>query len=511
MPMRGKSLALLALLAAALVVPGGTRSADAEPGVAVATDQIMAGLYAPQQWFSREHIFEVNQASGKNVSIGGIWVDITEPPGNVTYMLEEIWSVGATPFVNIHFAGTPTDVSAGTFDSHISSLAASIDRWLSMGGNRMVMLAPMPEMNGNWIPYGMDPVGFRKAFRHIVWQSSKSGSTGWNVRWVFAPNGWSAPPHRMVDYYPGADVVDLVGMSAYNWGTSELGTQWTTVQATMGGALDEARGFAPEKPFLISQTASSSFGGDKEAWIREMFSYLAADPNAVGFIYFNIHKEQDWSINRGRTEVNQGWLDGMSLDTTVYQWPLVDWVNDGLLTVDNYHVVFEGRFSDDDRSPFVAEIEWLASSGITQGCDPQRFCPGEPVTRGQMASFLSRALALPVGSPDFFSDDAGSPHEEAINAIRAAGLTSGCAPTEFCPHASTTREQMATFLARSLGLPGSPTDFFTDDIGSIHEGDINALRDSEITLGCSETTFCPTTKVSREQMAAFLFRSFSSP
>jgi hypothetical protein len=374
-------------MAAIFAVAGANQVAIAEAGVAVATNQIMAGLYAPQQWFSREHIFEINQASGKDVSIGGIWVDITEPPGNVTYMLEEIWSAGATPFVNIHFAGTPGNVLEGHFDPHISSLAASIDRWLSLGGNRLVMLAPMPEMNGNWIPYGMDPVGFRQAYRHIVWLSSKSGSTGWNVRWVFAPNGWSAPPHRMADYYPGADVADLVGISAYNWGTSESGTQWTTVEETMSGALDEARGFAPEKPFLISQTASSSFGGDKDAWIREMFSYLAADPNAVGFIYFNIHKEQDWSINRGRTEVNLGWLDGMALDTTVYQWPLVDWANDGPLTVDTHQIVFAGRFSDEDHSPFVAEIEWLAGVGITQGCDLERFCPwrtGDQRTNGKL-------------------------------------------------------------------------------------------------------------------------------
>jgi hypothetical protein len=69
---------------------------------------------------------------------------------------------------------------------------------------------------------------------------------------------------------------------------------------------------------------------------------------------------------------------------------------------------------------------------------------------------------------------------------------------------------MATFLTRALGLAGSPTDFFTDDIGSVHEGDINALRESEITFGCSETTFCPTTTVSREQMAAFLYRAFAA-
>jgi hypothetical protein len=46
---------------------------------------------------------------------------------------------------------------------------------------------------------------------------------------------------------------------------------------------------------------------------------------------------------------------------------------------------------------FHQDIESLAWEGITRGCNPPdntRFCPGEPVHRGQMASFLTRALDL---------------------------------------------------------------------------------------------------------------------
>lgn len=507
--MRGKSIATLAFLAV-LVFAVESPDAIAEPGVAVATNQIMAGLYAPQQWFSREHINTVNELTGKKVSIGGIWVDVDEWPQNVTYMLEEIWSTGATPFVNIHVPGTAAEVAAGSFDAQISSLGAGLNLWLAKGDNRSVLLAPMPEMNGDWIPYGMDPANFKDAYRHFVWLASKSGSTAWKVRWVFAPNGWSAPPHQMADYYPGADVVDLVGMSAYNWGSNQPGLYWTTVAQTMGGALDEARGFAPEKPFLIAQTASSPFGGDKDAWIREMFAYLAQDPNAVGFLYFNIEKEHDWAIYKGST-LNQGWKDGMALETTLYQWPLTDWFETGPLTVDTYLIPFEGTFSDDDDSPFKAEIEWMATSGITQGCGVNRFCPQAPVTRGEMASFLFRALALPASVPDFFNDDAGSPHEEAINAIRDAGITEGCDATAFCPHLPTTRAQMASFLVRAFDLPSASSDYFADDSASIHYADINSLALAGITSGCSPGAFCPDATVSREQMAAFLYRSFAGP
>lgn len=54
-----------------------------------------------------------------------------------------------------------------------------------------------------------------------------------------------------------------------------------------------------------------------------------------------------------------------------------------------------GSFVDDEGSVHEADIEALAAAGITKGCNPpanDRFCPGDPVTRAQMASFLVRAL-----------------------------------------------------------------------------------------------------------------------
>jgi hypothetical protein len=44
--------------------------------------------------------------------------------------------------------------------------------------------------------------------------------------------------------------------------------------------------------------------------------------------------------------------------------------------------------------PFFQYVEALASSGITAGCGNNNFCPDAPLTRGQMAVFLSKALGL---------------------------------------------------------------------------------------------------------------------
>ena len=44
--------------------------------------------------------------------------------------------------------------------------------------------------------------------------------------------------------------------------------------------------------------------------------------------------------------------------------------------------------------PFFQFVEALAASGITAGCGNGNFCPDAPLTRGQMAVFLSKALGL---------------------------------------------------------------------------------------------------------------------
>ena len=158
---------------------------------------------------------------------------------------------------------------------------------------------------------------------------------------------------------------------------------------------------------------------------------------------------------------------------------------------------------------FFAEINWLAGQRITLGCTDDTFCPEDPVTRGQMAVFLARALALLPAPSGLFTDTTGSPYEWAISSVAAAGITQGCAVDRYCPNDAVTREQMASFLVRAFLFPAGD-DLFTDDDDSVHERDINALANSGVTVGCALTLYCSQEVVTREQMAAFLFRSFNS-
>jgi hypothetical protein len=177
-----------------------------------------------------------------------------------------------------------------------------------------------------------------------------------------------------------------------------------------------------------------------------------------------------------------------------------------------------GTFVDDDGGLHEGSIEAVAAVGITVGCNPpasDRFCPDRPVTRAEMATFLTRALDLeqPLGI-DTFTDDDASVHRGSIEAIAAVGITVGCNPPtgdRFCPDQSVTRAQMASFLTRALHLeqvPGANT--FMDDDFSVHQGDIEAITAAGITVGCNPPAgdrFCPDRPLTRAEMATLLTRA----
>jgi hypothetical protein len=142
-----------------------------------------------------------------------------------------------------------------------------------------------------------------------------------------------------------------------------------------------------------------------------------------------------------------------------------------------------------------------------------RFCPSQAVTRAEMATFIVRGLDIGEASVEPFSDIGGSVHEPAINAIAAVGITLGCNPPlndEFCPEKPITRGEMASMVARAFALTAVPEGPFTDLGESVHSADINAIAATGITQGCNPPAndeFCPYSLITREQMASMLARA----
>ncbi len=154
-----------------------------------------------------------------------------------------------------------------------------------------------------------------------------------------------------------------------------------------------------------------------------------------------------------------------------------------------------------------ANIDLIASLGITKGTGVGTFSPDDSVTRGQMAAFLRRALGLSSSAVDYFDDDETSVFEDDINAIAAAGITLGTGVDTFSPEDEVTRGQMAAFLQRAFNVPSSGTDAFGDDDDSIFESNINSIAAASITAGTGPDTYSPEASVTRAQIATILARA----
>ncbi|OGP79299.1 MAG: hypothetical protein A2V86_08710 [Deltaproteobacteria bacterium RBG_16_49_23] len=167
-------------------------------------------------------------------------------------------------------------------------------------------------------------------------------------------------------------------------------------------------------------------------------------------------------------------------------------------------------------------IMGIYNAQITQGCsaNPLQYCPGNPVTREQMAAFIVRAVfgeppTNYCGGVDPFTDvPAGSWSCKYIKKLLELNITQGCGGGNYCPTDNVTREQMAAFLVRAKeGDPpldycdtGSP--FEDVPHSSIFCKYVKKLLELNITQGCGAGMYCPSDDVLRDQMAAFLARAF---
>lgn len=108
---------------------------------------------------------------------------------------------------------------------------------------------------------------------------------------------------------------------------------------------------------------------------------------------------------------------------------------------------------------FVDWINQLSTEGITGGCGGGQYCPGNSVTRGQMAVFLLKgehggAFVPPTCSATVFNDVVCPTAQfvNFINVLAAEGVTGGCGSGNYCPGNAVNRGQMAAFLVKTFGL-----------------------------------------------------------
>ena len=141
----------------------------------------------------------------------------------------------------------------------------------------------------------------------------------------------------------------------------------------------------------------------------------------------------------------------------------------------------------------------ISNQGITAGCttDPTNYCPDTAITRGQMSVFLVTSLGQsPASCTGRFADvPVGDPFCGFVEQLAANGITGGCGGGRFCPNDPITRGQMAVFLEAALGHSVNSCAGRFADVPNGHPfcGFIERLADDGITGGCGPGAFCPET------------------
>jgi hypothetical protein len=126
--------------------------------------------------------------------------------------------------------------------------------------------------------------------------------------------------------------------------------------------------------------------------------------------------------------------------------------------------------------PFCKHVHYLALQNVTLGCNVAAYCPTQLVSRGEMASLLSKAMFAPGGgsavpssytdpitnlayscepaSPTLHFTDVPATHPfcKHIHFLWAKGIVAGCSTTQYCPAQTVNRAAMAKFVANGFGL-----------------------------------------------------------
>lgn len=168
------------------------------------------------------------------------------------------------------------DVLQGAYDDNLCEYARIIREF-----GHPVLVRPFNEMNGDWCAYSAyytakDTRVYTALYQYV--HDLFAAQQVDNAIWVWNPNEGSFPDfnwNHTLMYYPGDAYVDVVGMTAYNTGTyyASVGESWKSFSELYESLYDQyCQWFA--QPLMITEFSCAVQGGDKAAWVEDMFSQL---------------------------------------------------------------------------------------------------------------------------------------------------------------------------------------------------------------------------------------------
>ena len=190
------------------------------------------------------------------------------------------------------FAHTPMlDIYRGEMDDVIRDAARQL-KAIDMP----FLLRLNNEMNSDWTSYSgvvnlSDPAIYKEVWRRIYRIFEEEGVH--NAIWIFNPNDRNYPPcqwNNYVAYFPGEDVVQMIGVTGYNTGNyyaDVFGEQWRDFKDIYAAVKEEYMQYFGQYPWIITEFATSSHGGDKQKWILEMFENISDYENIKIAVWYS--------------------------------------------------------------------------------------------------------------------------------------------------------------------------------------------------------------------------------
>ena len=169
-------------------------------------------------------------------------------------------------------------------------------------------------------------------------------------------------------------------------------------------------------------------------------------------------------------------------------------------------------FTDVPAGAYYEEaVTWAVEKGITKGTSETTFAPKALCTRAQVVTFLWRAAGCPEPqSTGSFSDVAAdSYYAKAVAWAAENGITGGTGDGMFSPDAVCTRAQAVTFLYRAFSAAASDgvSSFSDVDADAYYAAAVRWAEQNGITGGIGGGLFGPDLDCTREQIITFIFRS----
>ena len=195
---------------------------------------------------------------------------------------------------------------SGRYDAYIREFATKAKEW-----GHPFFLRFNWEMNGFWFPWSEGVNGnttgqYVAAWRHVHDIFTQVGAT--NATWVWCPNidlsGALIPLGRV---YPGDDYVDWTALDGFNWGDRVGSPGWQSFNQVFHRTYRRiVTKVAPTKPMMLAEVASTDKGGNKPAWIRDMFDKVRHKYRKVrAVIWYDVDdRGTNWPIERSKKAGN---------------------------------------------------------------------------------------------------------------------------------------------------------------------------------------------------------------